>query len=157
MNIRAILEHPLAYQYFQQAGGFFGARRKSLRAFLPIESGARIADIGCGPGFIVEHLPANASYTGFDTDERYIAYANSRFGARGRFFHLPFDDAAAREHGPFDIAMMNGVLHHLSDAEADPILGGPALAARGRPDLHPGRMLRRGPVRDRALSSRRTA
>lgn len=117
MNIRAILEHPLAYQYFQQLGGYFGARRKSLRAFLPIESGARIADIGCGPGFIVELLPPDVSYSGFDTDARYIAYASARFGGRGRFFHSLFDADAARDHGPFDIVMMNGVLHHLSDDE----------------------------------------
>ena len=134
MRLRSVLAHPLVYQRFQQFGGYFGARLKSLRAFLPIAAGARIADIGCGPGFIVEHLPADISYTGFDTDERYIAYANSRFGTRARFFHLPFDDAAAREHGPFDIAMMNGVLHHLSDAEADPILGAVrrSLRAGGR-------------------------
>jgi len=122
MRIRSILEHPLVYQYFQQLGGYFGARLKGLRAFLPIESGARIADIGCGPGFIVKHLPADISYTGFDTDARYIAYARAKFGSKGRFLHRLFDDDAARDHGPFDIVMMNGVLHHLSDVEAQQTL-----------------------------------
>lgn len=134
MRIRSVLDHPLVYQRFQELGGYFGARLKSLHAHLPIAAGARIADIGCGPGFIVEHLPAGVSYFGFDTDARYIDFATSRFGDRGRFLHRVFDDAAAREFGPFDIAMMNGVLHHLSDAEADATLGAirRSLRAGGR-------------------------
>ena len=118
MKLRSILDSPLVYQSFQQFGGYFGARIRSQRALLPIAPGARIADIGCGPGFIVRHLPAGISYTGFDTDPRYIAYANAHFADRGRFLHRLFDADAARDLGPFDIAMMNGVLHHLTDEEA---------------------------------------
>ncbi len=134
MEIKRILEHPLIYQYFQQSGGFFGARLKSQRAFLPMKAGARIADIGCGPGFISKYLPSGISYFGFDTDAAYIAYANSKFGSKGRFFHRPFDESAVRDHGPFDIVMMNGVLHHLSDDEAHRILKvvRPALREGGR-------------------------
>jgi SAM-dependent methyltransferase len=134
MRIRSVLDHPLVYQRFQELGGYFGARIRSLRTHLPMAAGARIADIGCGPGFLVEHLPAGVSYIGFDTDARYIEYATSRFGDRGRFHHRPFDDTVARELGPFDIAMMNGVLHHLSDAEADATLGAirRSLGAGGR-------------------------
>ena len=134
MELRSILERPLVYQSFQLVGGYFGARIKSMRAFLPIEPGARVADIGCGPGFIVERLPTTISYCGFDTDAKYIAYANARFGDKGRFFHRPFDALAARDHGPFDIVMMNGVLHHLNDDEVHQILEivRPALRAGGR-------------------------
>jgi SAM-dependent methyltransferase len=134
VKMRSVLEHPLVYQSFQQLGGYFGARSKAMRAFLPIPPGSRVGDIGCGPGFIVELLPADVSYTGFDTDARYIAYATRRFGARGRFFHRPFDASAARDHGPFDIVMMNGLLHHLDDEEVHRTLAAvrPALAPGGR-------------------------
>lgn len=134
MSIRDILKHPLIYQAFQNAGGFFGARLRAMRAYLPMEEGLRVADIGCGPGFIVKHLPANIRYSGFDTDEKYVAYARANFGDKGRFVCRVFDEQAAREIGPQDIVLMNGVLHHLSDYEAHQTLAviKQALASGGR-------------------------
>lgn len=114
----SFLEFPALYQYFQRAGGFFNARLIALRDYTSIRPGARIIDVGCGPGFLAEHIPRGASYIGFDTDEAYIAYAKARFGAIGSFHCRIFDDAAATEFGPADIVMMNGVIHHLDDATA---------------------------------------
>lgn len=122
MSRRSILRNPLVYQSFQRAGGYFQARLEALRAILPLAPGTRIADIGCGPGFLAEHLPADVAYHGFDTDDRYIAFAKTHFAARGAFFHRPFDRDAARHHGPFDVVMMNGLLHHLDDDEAGELL-----------------------------------
>jgi len=73
--ITDILKLPLVYQMFQHLGGFFDARLKAIGSYLPIKSGQKVVDIGCGPGFIVEHLPRGISYLGFDTDASYIAYA----------------------------------------------------------------------------------
>ena len=84
--ITDILKLPLVYQMFQHLGGFFDARLKAIGSYLPIKSGQKVVDIGCGPGFIVEHLPRGISYLGFDTDASYIAYAMGRFGDKGRFF-----------------------------------------------------------------------
>lgn len=134
MSRRSILGNPFIYQSFQRAGGYFQARLEALRAFLPMAPAARIADIGCGPGFLVEDLPEDICYIGFDTDERYIAFARAHFAGRGRFLHRPFDSDAARQHGPFDIVLMNGLLHHLDDVEADALLGAvrQALTTDGR-------------------------
>ena len=84
--ITDILKLPLVYPMFQYLGGFFDARLKAIGSYLPIKSGQKVVDIGCGPGFIVEHLPRGISYLGFDTDASYIAYAMGRFGDKGRFF-----------------------------------------------------------------------
>ena len=117
MSIKDILKHPLVYQLSQNAAGFFRARVQAIGAYLPMESGEKVVDIGCGPGLIVNYLPPKISYLGFDIDERYIAYARAHFGDKGRFFCHIFDEDAAHKYGPIDVVMMHGVLHHLDDDE----------------------------------------
>jgi SAM-dependent methyltransferase len=130
--MKQILKHPEIYQLYQEFGGFFGARVKAIRDYLPIRAGERVIDIGCGPGHIVRHLPAGIDYAGFDIDGPSIAYARRRFGAHGRFEQRLFDAAAVREFGPADLVMMNGVMHHIDDA----VLA--ALLADIRAVLKPG-------------------
>lgn len=121
MQLKNVLAHPALYQSFQQAGGFFGARVKAIAAYLPLEGGERIIDIGCGPGFIVQHLPKSTDYIGYDPSAAYISYAARRFGMRGRFVEGFFDTAAVAQHMPADVVMLNGVLHHLTDAEVEEV------------------------------------
>lgn len=122
MPLIDLLSVPVLYQAFQSIGGFYGARLSAIEKYVRPKPGDRIIDIGCGPGYLVRDLPTGVAYFGFDLDETYIAYANRRFGTRGQFFCCQFDDAAARRFGPVDIAMMNGVLHHIPDSEVASIL-----------------------------------
>jgi cyclopropane fatty-acyl-phospholipid synthase-like methyltransferase len=115
--MKAMLKHPALYQAYQNAGGFFGARIKAIRDYLTLRPGMRIIDIGCGPGYILRHLPEGIDYTGFDVDEAYIAHARRSFGHLGAFHCRHFDAAAARELAGADVVMMNGVLHHIADDE----------------------------------------
>jgi SAM-dependent methyltransferase len=120
--VKQFLEAPAIYQLFQNLGGFFGARVKCIDDYLSLKAGDRIIDIGCGPGYIVNHLPREIHYLGFDTDSRYIAHARKHFGNQGSFFCQPFDEASAQVHGPVDVAMMNGLIHHLDDGTATQLL-----------------------------------
>jgi SAM-dependent methyltransferase len=115
MALTDILKHPVIYQTYQNWGGFHQARLQALAKYAPLTAGDRVVDVGCGPGFIVDDLPSSVEYTGFDTDARYIAYANARFGNKGRFLCQEFDRTSAQQVGPVERVMMNGVLHHLSD------------------------------------------
>jgi SAM-dependent methyltransferase len=115
--MKAILSSPALYQAYQNAGGFFGARIKAISEYLTIRPGMRIIDIGCGPGYILRHLPQGIDYVGFDIDEAYIDHARRSFGDRGKFYCRYFDAAAADEFADTDIVMMNGVLHHIADEE----------------------------------------
>ncbi|MEO6091835.1 MAG: class I SAM-dependent methyltransferase [Novosphingobium sp.] len=128
--MKHLLAHPSIYQLYQELGGFFGARVSAIRDYLEIRPGARVIDIGCGPGHIVRHLPKGVDYVGLDIDKASIAFARKRFGHRGRFEQRLFDAAAARELGPADVVMMNGVMHHIGDVELAKTLGHVAAALK---------------------------
>src|SRR5271166_5438641 len=115
--LKGLLRSPVIYQSFQEAGGFFGARVKSIAEFLAIEPGVSVLDIGCGPGYILNYISKNVHYVGYDIDQSYIDHANAKFGGRGRFYCRLFDATAVQELYPVDIVMMLGVLHHISDTE----------------------------------------
>jgi SAM-dependent methyltransferase len=121
--MKELLNRPALYQLYQELGGFFSARVYAIRDYLRIEPRARIIDIGCGPGHIVRHLPGGIDYVGLDIDSAGIEYAKTRFGHLGQFKVGFFDAAAAREFGPVDIVMMNGVMHHIPDDELAETLG----------------------------------
>jgi SAM-dependent methyltransferase len=115
--MKAILKHPAIYQAFQNAGGFFGARVKAIADYLTLGSGMRVIDIGCGPGYILRHLPPGIDYVGLDIDQSYIDHARVSFGHLENFHCRYFDAAAAEEFAGADIVMMNGVLHPIADEE----------------------------------------
>jgi cyclopropane fatty-acyl-phospholipid synthase-like methyltransferase len=126
-----LLGMPFVYRLFQ---GVVGRKRGLERVveLLAIEPGAKVLDIGCGPADILEYLPADVAYHGFDVSENYIAAARARFGDRGTFsvYSVPPDPTALL--GQFDVVIAIGVLHHLDDAEAD------ALFAMACKTLRPG-------------------
>ena len=80
--------------------------------------GQKVLDIGCGPGDILEDLPA-IDYIGFDINPKYVEAAQKRFGHRGRFFCGDVGlTAIDQEAGSFDLVLATGVVHHLDDNRA---------------------------------------
>jgi SAM-dependent methyltransferase len=111
-----VLALPQLYQTCQFLGGFFQARLKAFGDYLDFSSINKIFDVGCGPGHISAKIPPSIDYIGFDSDERYIRFANARFGGpKRRFYNRLFDRTAAAEYGNPDLIMMNGLLHHVDD------------------------------------------
>lgn len=116
--MKKLLEFPQVYQAYQCLGGFFTARLQAFQEYLDFAGIHRVFDIGCGPGHVVKYLPKEVDYVGFDTDARYIKFANQKFGNYGRFINRPFDRSVADIYGQPDLILMNGVLHHLDDPTA---------------------------------------
>ncbi|HEX2122402.1 MAG TPA: class I SAM-dependent methyltransferase, partial [Thermoanaerobaculia bacterium] len=54
-----LLEVPALYESVQRLLGADAARKRFVARFLRPLPGARILDIGCGPGPLLEYLPAD--------------------------------------------------------------------------------------------------
>lgn len=109
------LASPLLYLGLQRLLGAARARRVCVEEYLHPRDGQRLLDIGCGPGYVLDYLPA-MEYVGFDTECHYIDYARRRYGARGMFHCRPY--SVEEWMGRFDRIVLFGLLHHLDDEQA---------------------------------------
>jgi len=116
-----ILNWPASYMFFQWIVGGLRARGQYLQDFAQIQPGLRVLDIGCGPGYIATKF-SGCHYVGFDVEQSHITYAQSRFGQFGRFYRGLLSEEFLNVEAPFDLVMMNGVLHHLNDEDLKRVL-----------------------------------
>jgi SAM-dependent methyltransferase len=106
------------YELFQSALGARASRRRLVQDFIRPRPGDRILDAGCGPADVLDALPTDVSYVGFDASDGYIRDATTRWGSRGRFFAADAGDALPADLlGQFDTVLGIGLLHHLDDSE----------------------------------------
>jgi len=119
---RRILGHPFVYdQVRPRVVG--GIDMRPLYDLLPVEARASVLDVGCGTGDALRYLDRFESYLGVDTDQVAIEAAKNRWG------HLPnvrFEQRTLRAEDVADLSptgvILSGVLHHLTNAEADGVL-----------------------------------
>ena len=118
-DLRRVLDCPLAYDVCIGLFGVRASRKQIVDTVVRPVPGMRLLDVGCGTGAILDFLPAEIEYVGYDIDPHYIEAAQRKYGTRARFFCASVSDAAARMTGtnPFDVAVVLGVLHHLDDGE----------------------------------------
>jgi SAM-dependent methyltransferase len=133
-SITRLLDDTSAYRVFQNLVGNRRHFANFVREVVQPCPGARILDVGCGPADILEFLPANIEYDGFDLNADYIKHAETRFKDRGRFFCCEVKNHPGVRGGSYDLVLANGVLHHLDDAEASKLfeIAFNALAPGGR-------------------------
>jgi SAM-dependent methyltransferase len=119
-SLNSPLALPALYTLFREGIGGAEVNRTYVREFIQPFPNARILDIGCGPGVILDYLPRYVEYVGYDINPRYIRFSQKKHGARGSF-HCS-DVGKLPEFGKFDIVLATGVLHHLDDHEAAALL-----------------------------------
>ena len=119
-NLReSILKSASVYSKFQKFLGNDSVRR-IVEEYIPCNGNEVILDIGCGPATILEYLPKNVDYYGFDLSERYIQKAKTKYSRRNAVFS---QEAVSEFTLPKELVSrcnyvwLLGVLHHLSDAE----------------------------------------
>jgi SAM-dependent methyltransferase len=97
-------------------------KRKIFAEFLPTSSDTRILDIGCGPA-PDRDLMGNVKWVGLELEEKYVRYVKRRLRAEDRIIHGGVDALSELSLENFDIVLLSGVLHHLTDAEVVAVLG----------------------------------
>lgn len=125
-GLKRLLRMSRLYSVFQEnlLGGS-EARKWVAKNIWKLKGGETVVDLGCGPGTILQYLPADVDYWGVDISENYIRAARKSFSARGTFFlgtardFLNHDDSHPNSA---DLIVSNGLLHHLSDDEALEVL-----------------------------------
>ena len=119
-GLKKLLRIPCAYYLLMD---IFGAKKAALwlsKNFYKVQFGAKITDIGCGPGSLLKNynniFPNNIDYHGIDPDKEYILSAKREFGHSANFYHGTTENFInAPEFRESDLIFCCGVLHHLED------------------------------------------
>lgn len=114
--LRRVLSIPAAYQLWWNVVGGPALANVLVSEYVRPKAGARILEIGCGPGTIVGYLPPS-DYLGFDLSPKYIELARKRFPTAHFVCERVSQFTLAREQS-FDVVLAFGIVHHLEDAEA---------------------------------------
>lgn len=118
IGLHGLLEHPLVYSFFQWIMGSHNKYGMYVNGYLKPFPNCRILDIGCGFAGILEHLPQDIEYVGYDISPAYILYAQKKYGNRATFYNQRVDEIEIHNNNSFDIVLADGLLHHLNDQEA---------------------------------------
>jgi len=132
-GLYGLLFHPAIYRLFQAAVAG-DIHDRFIAEYVRPHPGHKVFDLGCGTGEILAHLP-EVDFLGFDISESYISAARARYGNRGRFVCGDVGlTTIDEEASTFDIALANGVVHHLDDPTAIKLfeLAAKALKPGGR-------------------------
>jgi SAM-dependent methyltransferase len=114
--LRRVLAIPAAYQLWWNVVGGPALAKVLVNGYIQPNAGARILEIGCGPGTIFGYLP-QSDYLGFDLSPEYIDLARRRFPKARFVCERVSQFSLANEHS-FDVVLALGIVHHLEDAEA---------------------------------------
>lgn len=132
-GIRKVLELSFVYNFWQLITGAENAKNTVIRDFVAAYSKAKVLDIGCGTGVMLDHMDKNlgVDYVGYDINQEYIDFAKKKYGDRGRFYCSSINETVLYEDN-FDIASAIAILHHLDNHESE------KLIELGKRSLKPG-------------------
>lgn len=127
-GLRKLLEYSFVYNTWQYITGSESAKRRIVREQVQPFYRAKMLDIGCGTGALLDHIDKKleVDFVGYDINPEYIAFAQKKYGKRARFYCSAVSEAEFNEKD-FDIVTAVAIVHHLSDAESSKLI---ALAAK---------------------------
>jgi SAM-dependent methyltransferase len=116
-GLRSVLSNPAMYELWSRLVGGDRSRATLVREHVRPTPGARVLDLGCGPGDLVRFL-GDVRYIGIDASEAYVERGRRLFGERAEFRvgdATQLDDDFLRG---FDLVLGFGLVHHLDDDAA---------------------------------------
>ena len=121
-KIHLILEIPIFYNFIQKLFSHQNTRLRWNKLIEENQDGI-VLDVGCGPGNQSINFKKSRAYIGLDISEVYINEAKRLYGEYGEFHVLSATDIDILPHSEFDLVILNGVFHHLSDNDIIEFLG----------------------------------
>lgn len=118
-----ILAIPCVYSFVQWAFGTTAGQRKLLD-YMNVNDGHTVLDVGCGTAIILEYLP-DVDYHGYDMNEEYLGTARQKYASRRAVFHNSYVSSTTLPDelkGKCDQVLALGLLHHISDQDAQTVL-----------------------------------
>jgi len=115
-SIRSVLAIPAVYNLWWNVVGGPAWAKVLVSEYLRPRVGARILEIGCGPGTLARFLP-QVEYVGFDVSSKYIEMARKRF-PQAQFVCERVSQFSLAKQQSFDSVLAIGIVHHLDDQEA---------------------------------------
>ncbi len=85
-GLRKILEIPAVYTFYQNLVYPRSSHLRYIKDFVQPFTNAKIMDIGCGPGTVLEYLLAvtpKIDYSGYDFNQHYINQAQKNTETKG--------------------------------------------------------------------------
>ena len=120
-QIYNFINSPLVYRIIQYIMSGTSFRNSIIKKNIK-KSNLKILDIGCGPAQILEQIP-RCDYYGYDIDQRSIQYAKKKYRQKNYHFYCKkFNKSEIKKLPKFDFVIFFGILHHLSNKEADKML-----------------------------------
>ncbi len=117
--MRSLLDSAYLFNLLEKIAGVGLVRKRVVKEFVAPFDGASVLDIGCGTGVILDYLPNNIDYVGFDISYKYIKYAKNKYKKQGEFYCASItDNINSLSESSFDFVISFGVIHHLSDEDA---------------------------------------
>jgi len=118
-QIRNILSLAWIYQLYQDLVGATNYDRLLASDYICYKKGQKMMDIGCGPSDILKFLPSDVDYLGIDLSPKYIEKARKDFPEQSFICSDFCNDLNEVPNECFDIVIAVGVLHHLTNEQAD--------------------------------------
>ena len=117
-GLRSVLKRPVIYNLFGRMMGLQSKYRMYVDEFIKPYPNMKILDIGCGTANILDFLPMNIDYTGYDVNTDYIKYTKKKYGYRAAFYNQRVNEMTLNNSEPFNVVLADSLLHHLNDCEA---------------------------------------
>lgn len=123
-GVRRILSSPHIYDGLQSLLGVDRARKFICEDIVAAKANDLLLDVGCGTAELLQYLPIETRYFGFDLSPAYIQAAVARYAKRKNCSFTCSDLADVTSDGlPLCThAIAYGVLHHLNDVVARNVL-----------------------------------